>query len=144
MNILEEITHIYETVMPKNPIMLSHDEALAYFERMIMRGNVITYIVDGELQGYIEFWRIDYTQFGRICCNWTLANDEDLNSGNICLISGMWIKQNLRNGETFLHLGRTFLEKNKDATHFVALQAHKNHKPLQIYTREQVLIHYKI
>lgn len=144
MSIVEEITHIYETVMPKNPIMLSHEEALAYFERMIMRGNVITYVVDGELHGYIEFWRIDYTQFGRLCCNWTLAHDEDLNNGNICLITGMYIKSDLRNGETFLYLGRTFLEKNKDATHFVAHQYQKKHKPLQVYSRSEVLKHYKI
>lgn len=141
---IEEIVNIYLNILPKNPIMLSHDEAMKYYERLMMNGNVITYIKDGELLGFLEFWRITNEQFGKICCGLTLTHDDDLTNGNICLISGMYIKSDLRNGETFLYLGRTFLEKNKNATHFCAMQAHKKHKPVQVYTREDVLKHYKI
>ena len=109
-----------------------------------MNGNVITYVQDGELLGFIEFWRLDFSQWGRICANMTLTHDENLTEGPVCLISGMWIKQDLRNGETFLFLGRTFLEKNKDAEHFSAMQAHKHHKPLQVYSRNEVLKHYRM
>ena len=40
--------------------------------------------------------------------------------------------------------GVTFLEKNKDAEHFAAQQFNKKHKPLQVYTRSEVLKHYRI
>lgn len=142
MLIIEQINKIYQDILPKNKIMLSHDEAIKYFERLMMNGNIITYIVDGELQGFLEFWKISNEQFGRLCCNITLEHNEDLLHGNICLITRMYIKPDLRNGETFLYLGRTFLEQNKDATHYAAMQAHKKHKPIQCYTREEILKHY--
>lgn len=144
MSIVKELTNLYLNVLPKNTIMLPYDEALAYYERLLMNGNVITYVKDGELLGYIEFWRLDFSQWGRICANMTLAHEENLTEGPVCLIVSMWIKQDLRNGETFLFLGRSFLEHNKDAEHFAAQQVQKKHKPLQVYSREEVLKHYKI
>ena len=92
----------------------------------------------------MEFWRISFEQFGLICANVTLTHDEDLLSGNIGIITRMWITPDMRNGETFLHLGREFLRLNKECTHYAALQFHKKHKPLQVYTREEILKHYRI
>jgi hypothetical protein len=144
MTITKRLVEIYNEITLPSQYKLEGQEALDYFERLLMNGNIITYIVDGELQGFLEFWRLSYDQWGRICSNLTLTHEEDLLDGPVCLISRMWIKPDLRNGETFLYLGRTFLERNKDTVHFAAMQEHKKHKPLQIYTREQVLKHYKI
>ena len=144
MTIAERLFEIYDEITIESPCKLRGQEGIDYFERQFMNGNVITYIQDGELLGFLEFWKISYEQWGRICCYITLAHNEDLLSGNICLIANMWIKPDLRNWDTFLLLGRTFLEKNKDATHFAAQQFRKAHKPFQIYTREEVLKHYKI
>ena len=144
MSIVEQIVFLYGHVLPKNPIMLTYEEALEYFERLIMNGNIITYVKDNELLGFIEYWRINNEQFGRICCNYTLAHEEDLLHGNICLITRMYIVPDLRNAETFVVLGRQLLEKNKDAVNFAAMQFHKVHKPLQVYSREQILKHYRM
>lgn len=144
MNILEQIVRIYDEITLESPCKIKGQECIEYFERLMMNGNVITYIVDGELQGFLEFWRLSYDQWGRVCSNLTLAHEEDLIHGPVCLITRMWIKPDLRNGETFLYLGRTFLEKNKDTEHFASQQPRKKHKPLQIYTRAEVLKHYKI
>lgn len=139
-----KIVNIYETVLPKQPIMLSHDEAVAYFERLMMNGNIITYVKDGELLGFCEFWRISYEQFGKICCNLTLPHDSDLVNGNVCLITRMYIVPDLRNTEVFLSLGKSLIDKNVQCTHFAAMQFEKKHKPVQIYTREEISRHYKI
>ena len=144
MTIAERISEIYDEITPSYQLKIYGQERLDYFERLLMNGNIITCIVDGELQGFLEFWRLSYDQWGRVCANLTLTHDEDILNGPVCLITRMWIKPDLRNGETFLHLGRTFLERNKDTVHFAAMQEHKRHKPLQIYTREEVLRHYKI
>ena len=141
---IEKIVHIYENILPKLPSMLSHEEAIQYFTRLLMNGNIIMYVKDGELLGFMEYWRITNEQFGRICCNQALDHSEDLISGNVCLITRMWITPTLRNGETFLNMGREFLNKNTTATHYAAIQMHKNHKPLQVYNREQILKHYQI
>lgn len=143
MSIIEQIEDIYQNKMPKNQIMLGHEEALEYFERLMIQGNIITHIVKGELSGFIEYWRIDYSQFGRLCCNWTLAHDEDLLNGNIALITRMWINPEDRNGDAFKMLAAMFLAKNKDASHFSAMQFQKRHKPIQTYSRDEILRHYK-
>lgn len=144
MDIIKIIVNLYENVLPKNPIMLSYDEAIQYFERLLMNGNIITYIRDEELLGFIEFWRISYEQFGRICCNLTLTHDEDILSGNICLITRMYIIPDLRNAEAFINLGKNLIDKNKECTHFAAMQFNKKHKPLQVYSRSEIMKHYKI
>lgn len=141
---IEKIVHLYENVLPKNPIMLPHDEAMKYFERLMMNGNIITYVVDGELLGFIEFWRVTNEQFGRLCCNMTLAHSEDLLNGNICLITRMYLTPDIRNADAFINLGKTLIDKNKNCSHFAAMQFQKKHKPIQVYTREELLKHYKI
>lgn len=142
MSIIEKITDIYENILPKNTIMLPHDEAIEYFERLLMNGNIITYVENGELLGFIEFWRISTEQFGRTCLNITLAHDEDLLNGNVALITRMWINPEYRDGKAFALLAAMFLARNKDASHFAAIQMHKKHKPIQTYTKEELLRHY--
>ncbi len=139
---LDKIVYIYENIMPKCPIMLSHSEAMEYFERLMMNGNIITYIKDNELLGFMEFWNINESQFGRLCCNITITHDEDLLSGPIALITRMWITPDLRNSEVFVMLGREFINRTSKSTHYAAMQFHKKHKPIQVYTREQILKHY--
>ena len=144
VDIVERITFLYENILPKPTIMLCHSEAIQYFTRLMMNGNIITYVKNGELLGFIEFWRINHEQFGRLCCNQTLTHDEDLIHGNICLITRMYIIPDLRNAETFINLGRQLLEKNKDATNYAAMQFQKKHKPIQVYSRSEILKHYKM
>lgn len=124
--------------------MLPHEEAMEYFERLMMNGNIITYVKEGKLLGFLEYWRVTNEQFGRICCNLTLTHDEDLLNGNICLITRMYIIPDLRNAETFINMGREFLDKNRTATHYAAMQFQKKHKPIQVYTREEILKHYRM
>lgn len=144
MIISNEINHIYQNILPKNPIMLPNDEAIVYFERLLMNGNIITYVKDGELLGFLEFWKISKEQFGRLCCNETLAHEEDLLNGDVALITRMWITPDLRNAETFINMGREFLSRNINATHYAAMQFHKKHKPIQCYSREKILKHYRM
>jgi len=141
---IDKIVYLYENTLPKCNIMLSHEEAIKYFERLLMNGNIITYVKNDELCGFLEFWRISKEQFGRLCCNETLSHDEDLLNGSVALITRMWITPDLRNAETFITMGREFLSKNIDATHYAAMQMHKPHKPLQVYTRDQILKHYRM
>ena len=142
-SIIEQLNNIYYKYR-KVTIILPVDELTSYHERHLMNGNIITYIVNGELLGYIESWKISYEQLGRICCNLTLAHEEDLISGNICLITFMYITPDMRNAEVFLNLGKTLIDRNKNCTHFVAMQFPKKHKQIQVYSREEILKHYKI
>ena len=141
---INKIVHLYLHELPKCPVMLSEQEATEYFERLMMNGNIITYVKDGELLGFLEFWRISPEIFGKVTLGLPISHETDLNNGEICLITRMYIVPDLRNAETFITMGREFLARNADATHFVALQQHKHHKPIQIYSRDEILKHYKI
>ena len=118
MTIVEQVNNVYQNVLPKQPIMLAQDEAIAYFTRLLMNGNIITYVQDGELLGFLEFWRCTDDLFGRLCLNKPISHDTDLLSGDTAVITRMWITPSLRNGETFLNIGREFLRLNANCTNF--------------------------
>lgn len=143
MNIIEQLTNIYLNKEFWHKNKLSESEANLYHERLLMQGNIITYIRDNELLGYLEYYRINFEQLGRIMCNYTLAHNEDLLSGNIAFINRMWIREDYRNSIPYITLSKEFLIKNKDANMFVAIQNHKKHKPFQIYSRDELLKFYK-
>lgn len=142
-NIIEQLTfnYIHNENWHKNK--LSEIEANKYHERLLMQGNIITYVIDGELKGYLEFYRINYEQLGRIVCGLALNHTEDLLTGNIAFINRMWVKQELRNTSVFNIIGNEFLSKNHNAHIFATMQHHKHHKPFQIYTREELIRFYK-
>lgn len=143
INIIEQLTIVYNNYELWHKDKLSKEESEKYFEKLIIQGNILTYVVKDKLIGYLEYYRINYEQFGRICCNWTLTHDEDILNGNISLINRMWINENYRNGEAFDMLTAMYLTKNKDAEFFTTIQRHKHHKPLQVYSKEDVFKYYK-
>lgn len=143
LNIIEQLTFIYENIETWHKIKMSEHEANLYHERLLTQGNILTYVREGLLKGYIEYYRINYEQLGRICCNLQLDHSENILSGKIALINRMYIDPQYRNGEAFDMLSAIFLVKNKDADYFATFQEHKKHKPYQIYTREEILKHYK-
>lgn len=142
-NIAEQLTFLYINDEKWYSHKLSEHDANLYHERLLMQGNIITHITDGMLDGYLEFYRINYEQLGRILCDIQLGDDEDLLTGDIAFINRMWIKEEFRNTRIFNMLGAIFLERNKDANIFATIQQHKNHKPFQVYSKEELIRFYK-
>lgn len=144
MTIVEQLTQVYLTKEKWHKRYLSEEEANKYHERLIMQGNIITYVDNGELIGYLEFWRINYTQLGRILCDNPIITDvEDIISGDIAYINNMWIREDARGTEAFNILGNMFLVKNQDAQIFCCVRRMKHHHPIQIYKRDELIKLYK-
>lgn len=144
MTIIEQLTHIYNTHEFWHRNKLSKKEADQYHERLLMNGNILTYVVKGELLGYLEFWLIDYSQFGRLVCNQPIMTDvENLLDGNIALINNMWIAENERGLLAFDMLAAMFLARCKDAEFYCAFRRVKRHQPIQVYTRNEIMKHFK-
>ncbi len=142
-SVIEQLKYIYNNYEKWDTIKLVGDELNEYFERQLINGNILTYVKDGELRGYLNFWCINNEQLGRLMCGITLAHNENLLDGNIALISRMWVNPEDRNGEAFSMLAAMFLSRNKQCTHYAAFQQHKKHKPFQCYTREEIIKHFK-
>lgn len=136
MTIIAQLTRIYNEKETYHKTRLSEQEANEYHKKMLDMRQILTYVVDGELIGYLEFYRITFEQFGRICCEQQLSNTEDLSSGPIAFINRMYIKEEHRRSELFMNLVNEFIERNIDADHYATLQHHKKHKSLQVFYRK--------
>ncbi len=144
MSIIDQLTRIYEKLEWWHRQKLSTEDANDYHERLLLNGNILTYVVDGELVGYLEFWLISYEQFGRLVCGKNIATDtEDILGGNIALINNMWVDENHRSGAAFEILAAQFLSRCKTAEFYVAFRRVKRHQPIQVYTRDEIMKHFK-
>lgn len=138
--IANQLTQIYESKESWHKTKLSHDEANLYHERLLVNGNILTYVIKGELKGYLEYWRLTPEQLGRLIIGDPIFTDvEDILSGPIAYINNMWIDEEYRNGDAFEILGTMFLVKNKDAEVFVAFRNLKHNKPIQVYKRDELI-----
>lgn len=136
----EQLTFIYLNLETWHRNKLSEAEANAYHERLLVQGNILTYVQDGILLGYLEYWRITPEQLGRIIINQPILTDvEDILTGPIAYVNNMFILEHARGGEAFNVLGSMFLSKNKDADTFVACRNLKHHKPVQVYSRSDLI-----
>lgn len=141
--IIDKLTDIYLNKEYWHKNKLSREDANEYHERLLVNGNILTYIREGELLGYLEWWAINFEQFGRLVCNQPiLTNSENLLDGNIALINNMWINENDRNGLAFDILAAMFLSRCKNADFYVAFRRVKLNQPIQVYSRDEIIKHF--
>lgn len=144
MTIIEKLTNVYHNLEFWHSHKLNIEESNKYHERLLVNGNILTYIQDNELLGYLEFWLLDYSQFGRLVCNQPILTDtEDLLNGNIALINNMWIAENERGSKAFEILSCMFLGRCSTADFYVAFRRVKRHQPIQVYSRDEIMKHFK-
>ncbi len=144
MNIIQQLTHIYLTKEDWHKIKLIEETANQYHERLLLNGNILTYVKDNELIGYLEWWGISYEQFGRLVCGQPIYTDtEDILNGKIALINNMYVEESDRGGDAFNMLAAMFLARCKDAEFYVAFRRTKRNQPIQVYNREEIMKHFK-
>lgn len=145
MTIAEKLTEIYYKLENWHKSKLSKEDANQYHERLLMSGNIITYVKEGELIGYLEYFRINYEQWGRLVCGETIgALEENIKDGKIAYINNMWIAEGERGAEAFDFLGRLFLSRCIDCEYFTTFRRLKKSQPVKVYTREDIFKHFKI
>lgn len=137
--IIDQLTYIYINQENWHEHKLSKEDSDAYHERLLMQGNIITYIENNELLGYLEFYRINFEQFGRMVCDINIpVFEENILDGNIALVKNMWITSEKRHSEVFEFLSAMFLSRNRDADFFVAFRRTKHSEPLLVYSRDDL------
>jgi hypothetical protein len=101
----ELLTKCYFENQPWQERRYPEPTMIKYFNEMIRRGNIIAINTETELIGYLEFFRVNFEQFGRIVCQAPFFNlDENTTDGNICYITNMWISSDFRRGMVFKEL----------------------------------------
>ena len=137
MTIVEQLNEVYW----KEEWWQPHNETPAgitnYHQWMLDRGNIICYVEDGKLLGYCEFWRINFTQFGRLVCHTHFsAPFEDTLNGNICYVANAWIDKKYRMGKVYKDLRDRFFKLNCHCDFFVGEALRKKTQPIKVFTRK--------
>lgn len=139
MNIPEQLSLIYLELEHWHKEKLTYEESLSYFDHMLNSGNIIT-VCDGDfVVGYVEFWRINYEQLGRLMCGEGLAAQaEDITTGNIAYVANIYILEHYRNAGVFKMLLSRFRIVNDLCTHFCGEPRMSGNQSFRIFKRNRV------
>ncbi len=135
MDITEQLVQIYkDEVRPYGT--LTELEARRYYNKMVAHGRIHLYMDSSYIAGFIESWRLDYEQLGRVVC-WSDFNalEEDVTNGDIAYISDIWIRDYKRGTGVTKILIDMFKNANRDAEYYVS-RRHKNKvKYIRVYDK---------
>jgi len=140
-NIISQLVDIYlsnEEYWHKNK--LPRQESERYFDCLLKKGNIIYYMQNEELVGYVEFWRINYEQMGRLLCKEVfLPMEENINDGKICYLSNTWIKPECRMTNVARLLKVQFFKHNFRCEYFIGEALRKPHAPVKVFKRADLM-----
>jgi hypothetical protein len=137
MSVLKQLLEIYYTNEWWHGNALSYEEAYKYHSKMLNEGNIIYCERDGEVLGYVEFWKVSPSQFKRLAEKEEFsAYLEDVQTGEICWVANVFIKKPYRNNGVYGSLKRKLFEINKDCIAYAGTEV-KRAKRLRIYRNKE-------
>lgn len=118
-NPVEQIIEIYQKNFWWRKDGMDESHLRGYLWLLIDRGNIF-WAVDGEkVIGVCETWCVDYDLLGRIVCKQDVIVDaEDTESGNIALVSNVWIDPEYRKGSTIKAMKREWYRRYHHCEYF--------------------------
>jgi len=128
MSIIEQLIDIYQNHEIWHKRKLSYADSKEYFIRLLSSGNIIIFMDDDDLCGYVEFWRITPEQFRKILDKDFYVFDENITDGSICYISDLFIHKKYRRGITIKYLKQIFMNINRDCTYFIGREIQYNNR----------------
>ena len=141
MTITEQLTEIYLTkewwVTPeeKLPVEVAH----LYYDKLYKQGNIITCEKDGVLLGYVEVWKINFEQFGRIICHAQFCADaENIIDGKIAYVANVWIEPQLRSSWVTKILKIKFFKFASDCDYFCGMATRKKTQPVKVFKKSEL------
>ncbi len=138
--IVQQLTEIYfrkdenyhKEILPK-------EEADKYHDKLLTQGSIITVSDGNVLCGFVEVWRISFSQFGRIICGEPFsAFNENILNGQLAYVGDTYIRTRYRDGEVAKMLRDRFFEMNSDCTHFCGTARRKKSAPVKVFKREDI------
>lgn len=139
MNLPELLADCYLKDQPWQDFYMPRNDAIGYFLKMIDRGNIIAIQDSDELLGYVEAWKINFEQFGRIICKapfWTY--EENTTDGNICYLANIWIKPDFRRGMVFKSIETLFFALNNKCEYYAGYASRKSSRPVKVFKRDKL------
>lgn len=117
---------------------LPKEEIDKYHMNLIEKNRLLFYAQGEKLLGYVESWRLDYDQWGRIVCHESFSPcDNDVTHGDICYVANVWVDKEHRNSQPIQMLKNSFFIQNCDAKYFVGHALRKKTQPIKVLTLSQ-------
>lgn len=116
--IVNQLVEIYHNEESWHTNKLSMEDSVEYFVRLLSSGNIIIYMDNDILAGYVEFWRVTPEQFRKILDNKFFVFEENIVDGQICYISNVFIHKQYRRKQEIKYLKSMFLKINGNCRMF--------------------------
>lgn len=142
-NILDNLYDIYLNEEWWIKDKLPKEEINKYHSKLIEKNRLLFIEKDSKLVGYVESWRLDYTQWGRIVCHEQfLPLVEDIITGDICYVANVWVDKEYRNSNVIKLLRNAFFMQNCDCKYFVGEALRKKTQPIKVLTLSEARKYY--
>jgi len=140
MSLVQQLNKIYYDHEWWIKEKLDEEAITLYHKTLLEQGNIIT-VSDGEkLCGYVEHWRINFGQFGRIICGEPFsALTENVLNGNIAYVANTFIYPEYRKGSVYKLLRNRFFEFNEECAYFVGNARRKKSEPVKVFKRSAIM-----
>jgi len=141
MTITDQLTDIYLNKEwwvreeDKLPIKIAKN----YYDKLLKDGNILTCEFDGQILGYVEAWKINFEQFGRIVCHADFCADgEDILNGNIAYVANVWIDKPYRRSWVTKDLILKFYKFTHNCDYYVGLATRKKTQPVKVFKKSEL------
>ena len=123
---------------------LSREKVANTIGVLLDKARIVYYADFGRIFGYIESYRINYDQFGRITCGQKFdVGTEDIESGPICYLANITVHPAHRRGSTISLLLDRFFAQNRGAEYFVGQANRKKMGLVKVFKASAIHRHKK-
>lgn len=133
MTLLDQLVYFYYHYDQFMFHKLSESDVRNTIGVLLDKGRILVATEDAQVLGYVESWRINYEQFGRILCREPFdIGLEDITRGNILYLANITVRPDLRKTTVLRELKRQFFEQNYDCDYFVGEANRKRTRPVKV------------
>ena len=96
MDIVKQLVDIYFNEETWHNEIMSLEEAIRYHLLLLSKDQIICYIKDNRIIGYLEYWKLNLSQLERLFNNGVDSIEhpyDDIENGNILYISNLWVSE---------------------------------------------------
>lgn len=138
-DVISQLVKIYFEEENWHDSKLSIQDAVLYHDFVFNNGNIIVVKNKDEVVGYLEFWRLNFENWGKYVCGVEISPlHTDVKNGNIAVVNNIWIKKEFRRGDVFKQIKERFYRVNSDCDYYVGHALRKKTQPIKVFKKSDL------
>ena len=138
-SIVSQLVDIYFNEEWWHTTKMPPEQAFNYHQTMLDKGIIQICEQAGIVLGYIEVWKINFEQFGKLICHAPFkAIDEDVISGNIAYLANTFIKKEYRKSYVKKVLKLKFFSYTHNCQYYVGNALRKSTQPVKVFCKDNL------